>query len=247
MPLDALSRKLARAALRRTRLLFKSDIPFIIPSSGTMGNNGALSGIAALPQIYPHAYVYLPANAIVAGSAAGFYYTVFSSATAGTVYNNRHDGTVSGEPVVPASPTAFLTTGPGAYTQAVEAGRQAMLYTIPAATLGANGGLQFEIGVRCTNSANAKSVGLRFGTTLVIGPSAASQTGFTVTGYLRALGATNRQISGGGTTVGGGGTQLIPTPTIFDMTAAQNANVFPNLGTATEFLVVTHVRVWQTA
>src|SRR5260221_11452742 len=46
--------------------LLQCAIPFISPSSGTMGNNGALSGITALRQTYPAAWFVVPANYIFA-------------------------------------------------------------------------------------------------------------------------------------------------------------------------------------
>ncbi len=96
--------------------IISNGIPIGLPSSGSIGNNGALTGIAALPKTYnaPGIFLYFPANAIVAGTAAGFYWTVMSSTTAGTIYNNV--GSISNL-VVPTTLTPFVTTGPGAYTQ----------------------------------------------------------------------------------------------------------------------------------
>lgn len=88
-------------------------IPFIIPSNGTMSNNGAFTLGTALLKAYPVAYVHFASGMISSGSTAGWYYCVFSSTTAGTVYNNTYS---SGKPAIPASPTAFSTTGPGAFT-----------------------------------------------------------------------------------------------------------------------------------
>ena len=68
--------------------LGQTGIPFVIPSSGTMGNNGALAVTTALDYAYPASYVRLPAGAIQTGSAAGWYYAVWSSASTATVYNN---------------------------------------------------------------------------------------------------------------------------------------------------------------
>lgn len=96
--------------------IISNGIPIGLPSSGSIGNNGALTGIAALPKTYntPGIYLYFPANAIASGSAAGFYWVVMSSTTAGTIYNNV--GNIL-DLVVPTSLTPFVTTGPGAYTQ----------------------------------------------------------------------------------------------------------------------------------
>jgi hypothetical protein len=140
------------------RILDQCAIPLIIVSSGTMGNNGALSGVAAVTAVHPAAYVYLPANAISAGSAAGLYYAVFSSTTAATVYNN----VLSGSPGIPASPTAFATTGPGAFTQSTS---EITLTTInvPANSMGTKGRLEIDADFTYPTSANVKTLKGKFG------------------------------------------------------------------------------------
>src|SRR5690349_20306203 len=64
-------------------VLAQCGIPFIKASSGTMGNNGALSGLTALPTTYAKAFIWLPAGAIAAGvpAAATWYYVQMSSTT----------------------------------------------------------------------------------------------------------------------------------------------------------------------
>jgi hypothetical protein len=110
----------------------KWTIPVITGSSGSIGNNGALTGFTATPaRLFAEgAYVYYPANAIAAGVAAGFYWTVFSSTTAGTIYNSTY---TTGTPVA-GTLTAFATTGPGAYTGATS--EQGVTITIPAVPAG---------------------------------------------------------------------------------------------------------------
>lgn len=146
--------------------LLSNGIPFVIPSSGTMGNNGALSGITAVPVAYPSAYVYLPANAIQAGSAAGWYYAVFSSTTAATIYNNPY---TSGVPTIPGSPTAFASTGPGAYTQTTGAyipGPQARLGP---SSLGVNGIVRWDVHVTNNNSGGNKYTGVFGSASIAVG------------------------------------------------------------------------------
>ena len=46
-----------------------STIPLILPSSGSMGNNGALTLTTALDSSYANAFFYMPASAIASGSA----------------------------------------------------------------------------------------------------------------------------------------------------------------------------------
>lgn len=139
----------------------QSGVPMILQSSGTIGNNGALSAITALPQTYSGGcYMYFPANAIVAGSAAGMYFVIMSSTTAGTIYNNPYS---SGIPVIPAAPTPFVTTGPGAYTQTTGAAITLFSLPIPGGSIGLNGVLECHIYVANIGNANAKTMTLSLG------------------------------------------------------------------------------------
>ena len=53
---------------------YQSGLPIIMPSSGSIGTNGALTLNTALPQIYANCYMYFPVGAVFAGSAAGLYF-----------------------------------------------------------------------------------------------------------------------------------------------------------------------------
>jgi hypothetical protein len=149
----------------------KSAIPFIKASSGTMGNNGALSAMTALPTTYTGAYIYLPANAIVAGSAAGWYWFVGSSTTAGTVYNSTY---TSGIPVV-GTTTAFATTGPGAFT-GESAAVTAVQYTLTGGSIGANGQMFFWDKYSVTNNATAKTKQILLGGTAITAATSLAST-----------------------------------------------------------------------
>lgn len=137
-----------------TTVLLSSGIPFIKASSGSMGNNGAVSGLASLPKTYSNgAYLYLPTNAVVAGSAAGWYWFVASSATAGTVYNC----TYTSGPVRPCTATAFATTGPGAFTGSTAA-ITAWSVTLPANLMGRNGTAEIQLGTGLVNIAGGNKI-----------------------------------------------------------------------------------------
>jgi hypothetical protein len=136
---------------------FGTSVPMVVPSSGTMGNNGAVTLTTALPFTYSGGcYMYFPANAIVAGSAAGFYWTVMSSTTVGQVFNNLYITGVApripGDALVP-----FVTTGPGAYTQAVTL-IDALTYKLPANCMGNYGSLLFQPIYAFPNNANSKTL-----------------------------------------------------------------------------------------
>lgn len=140
-------------------MLSKSAIPFIHVSSGSIGNNGALTGITALPLTYSGgAYVYYPANSIAAGVGAGWYWTVFSSTTAGTIYNSTY---TSGTPAN-GTLTAFATTGPGAFTGDTTE-RAGPTITLPANAMGPSGQIRVLTTWQVTNNANNKPSRVRFG------------------------------------------------------------------------------------
>ena len=122
-------------------VLSQAAIPMVLPSSGTVGANGALSGITALPYAtFPQpAYLYFPAGALYAGSVAGMYYASITSATTATVYNNLY---ASGAPTIPATPTPIVAAGPGAYTQTISTDITLASVTVPGGSMGANGALR---------------------------------------------------------------------------------------------------------
>lgn len=181
------------------RVFIQSPIPFILAGGTaggssnqfTMGNNGALSTLPTLPTTYSGgAWIYMPANGIFAGSTAGWYWFVASSTTAGTVYNNTY---TSGDPkpAVPASPTAFATTGPGVVTQTTSA-VDAWSVTIPGGAIGPSGRLVIDSNVQALNNANAKSFSTLFGSAALASPSMASQTARRELRQFANVGAQNR-------------------------------------------------------
>lgn len=170
----------------------RSAVPLIGVSSGSMGNNGALSGITALPLAYPNAYCYFPANAIVSGSAAGWYFTQFSGTQAGTVFNNTY---TSGMPAIPASPTPFVTTGPGAFTGDTST-ETALVLPIAAGAMGNNGIIEFWLSFSATNSAGTKTLVPKFGSTILAALSAiTTQVNQDVVGFIANRGVAAQQIA----------------------------------------------------
>lgn len=168
----------------------RSAIPIISASSGSMGNNGALSALTALPLTYASAYIILPAGAIAAGvpAATDIYYVVMSSTTAGTVYNNRLADNLdaSGNPTIPASPTAFATVGPGAFT-GVTGAVTCITLTLSAGVMGTTGEFTGEVDLQFTNNANAKALNWTFGGTNIYAASQASVA------YSRVLGSVSNR------------------------------------------------------
>lgn len=172
-------------------VLAKWGVPVILASSGTMGDNGAVSGMTALPTTYSGgAWLYLPANAISAGSAAGFYWFVASSTTAGTVYNSTFNGAS-----VPAAgtTTAFVTTGPGAFTGIATGEITAATVTVPAGAMGPNGKLFFDGAFTFNTAAGNKTPRIKFGATTVAGTTLATTLYYLYQGVIENLGAATAQ------------------------------------------------------
>jgi len=164
-------------------------VPMILPPSGTIADNGALTLGTALPEIIPASYQYFPAGAVYSGSTAGMYFVEMSSTTLGTIYNNVY---VSGEAGVPLVKTAIVATGPGAYTQATTA---ITLLTLPVygGLLGNGGAIVTRQSWSCINNANAKSVHFYFGTEEINGGSLASHSSVHYSNTVTNTGYTNVQ------------------------------------------------------
>jgi hypothetical protein len=217
-------------------ILGQSKIPFILVSSGSMGNNGALSSITALSRTYPNAYIYLPAAAISTGSAAGWYYTVFSSSTAGTVYNNTY---TSGTPTIPTSPTAFSTTGPGSFTQTTTSLISG--YTLPIAgnIIGKNGAVRVSLSATYNNTSGVKEIQLKFGTASFGLVTPSTTGGLGAMGGFSNMGATNIQTTLYSTNLDTASHSSTPFYGTVDTTVSQNLIVQMELNTnATDTLTI---------
>lgn len=145
-------------SLVNQKTIATTGAPMIVPSSGTMGNNGALTLGTALPNTYSQAWFYMPAGAISAsgaGSAANWYWGTCASTTVCTLYNSTYG---SGTPLSPANPAAFATTGPGAYTQVTTTQVYALQAVIPAGTLGPYDGVEYAFHMGYPNTAGAKTL-----------------------------------------------------------------------------------------
>jgi hypothetical protein len=215
--------------------LGQSTLPLVLVSSGSMGNNGALTGITAVPTAYPNAYVYLPAGAISSGSAAGWYYAVFSSTTAATVYNNTY---TSGTPTIPASPTAFVTTGPGAYTQTTGSNIASYTLSIAGNTIGVNGGISVSISKSNNGTSNNKIFSASYSsftfatTTLTTNAGGGGSAGFV------NRGVTNVQVANPNANFLGNSTSGTTVYGAIDSTSAQNMAISMQLATATDTMTL---------
>jgi hypothetical protein len=184
------------------QILFRGSVPVGLAPSGTMANNGAVTLGTALPTIYTGGvYLHFPANAIVAGSAAGLYWTVMSSTTVGQVFNNAY---TSGIPAAPTSTTPFVTTGPGAYTAATS-NVTLITLTVPGGLMGINGSIDPEFTWSETNSANNKTHMLSFGGTNLLNSTLASVASFHAAYGVGNRGSASLQVSKASASTSGGG------------------------------------------
>ncbi len=208
------------------------NIPRFVPSSGSIGDNGALTLSTALDlNAYDSSYQYFPANAIAVGVAAGLYYVQMSSATVGTIYNNTYTGGIA---TIPASPTAFVTTGPGAYTQTTAADITLLSFTLPANTLGANGSMFVYPHVACATSGSNKIIRMKAGATTLSSLGLAGHLQSSTPFTFRNKGVVNRNVSNGAsgfsTSVGAS-----PTHTTIDTSSDQTITLTVQLAAATDY------------
>jgi len=218
------------------RPLISAALPMLLPSSGSVGANGALTlttNVSLSGGYTWGCYMYFPAGACYSGSVAGLYYVVMSSINAGTIYNNIY---TTGTPAVPASPTAIVDAGPGAYTQTT--GQVALMsQTIPANAMGRNGLLMCDPGFLFPNNGNNKTVSLYFGASVVYGKTRTISTTEVPLIDIRNAGVTNRQVSkfaqgaGPGTSLTSGVTR-----TAIDTTAAVSLEFRAQLAVATDYI-----------
>lgn len=153
-------------------LTFQCCVEVLRAPSGTMGNNGALSALANALQatLSDGCWMEFPAGAIATGipssaqvTAGVKWWTVMSSATAGQVFNNTYTPGTTSPNAIPASPTAFVTTGPGAYVNGTSA-TPFFVIPIPANSMGLSGSIDTETWASAySGNANNKTITSTFG------------------------------------------------------------------------------------
>lgn len=137
-----------------------SGIPFVVPSSGNItSTSGDVTVTSAFNYVMGPSFTFFPQGALFVKSPAGWYYTVWSSTTAGKVYDDVYYIDV---PQIPTNPTS-LTTVAGAYTQAKDYYAIGPSYIIPAGFMGNNGAIVWNRQVGCKNSATSKTFSGFFG------------------------------------------------------------------------------------
>ncbi len=151
-------------------ILAQGAIPFGIPSSGTVGANGALTSLVT-PFSVTYAngiYLYFPAGALASGSLPGYYWTIMSGTGTGTVYNTMY---FAGQPEVPTNPLAFSGTTGTSYTQTTGGYQVLLQANLPANAMGLTGEIAVEWAMRVNNSSNTKPFYWMLGGQLIQGSS----------------------------------------------------------------------------
>ena len=163
-----------KAVIPGQSVIAQSNIPFLIMPGDGGANGCRFSGTAGaftlsaaiLANLQPsiaECYCYFSANFGGSARPAGWYYTEFSSDTAGIVYTEMHS---SGTPVIPETKTAFAENLTGRIT-ASTGEITAMSFPLPANVAGKNGLFEFYIN-QCGSSAGNKTYIVSIDTTNVV-------------------------------------------------------------------------------
>lgn len=218
-----------------TSALLISTFPVGIAPTGSVAANGALTLGTALNAVYSGGiFLYLPAGAAYAGSAAGLYYCVMSSTTVGVVYNNI----AAGVPERPATLTSIVAAGPGAYTAPTAV--NITLITAPeiaAGRFGVEGGLKAEVIGSNNNSVGGKTTRFILNGTSLGGAAATVSTNNSQNVTFQNVGDDNRNIvffqNFGVSAIG-----QARSATTIDTGVAMTLIVAAQLATATDWVVV---------
>jgi hypothetical protein len=213
---------------------YSAAIPIGVPSSGSIGDNGALTVDTPFPSSYSAAYLFFPTNAIFAGSAAGLYYTKMQTTQTGTIFN---DILVPGNvPIVLTKPTPIVATGPGAYAQI---GDIIPLLTIEMEgnSIGINGCLEIFSLFSMSSSGNAESQ-ILLGDTLIQSVVTGNQASLRNIVWVLNRGVTNQQVFFPSNSpflgTSGNACEFASIPTEIDF----NVSVTGNIGGAEVFVIL---------
>jgi hypothetical protein len=213
------------------RVLGAQAIPCIILPTGTITAGGVLTSGTALALTYQRAWVYLPAGAVVGGSA-GWYYAVGSSTTVFQVYT-AYQATMD-KPYIPTTLTAAVGVG-GAYTGVTSAVSMGSV-VVPANAMGAFGAVEIvALGAWPTN-ANNKTFAARFGASAVLSTVATTTLGMTVRKKVQNR-ATNAQVIQAAAETGAA-IATSPSLLAIDTTADVVADIQGTMAVATDYLVL---------
>lgn len=218
------------------RVLGAQGIPCIILPTGTITAGGVLTSGTALPLTYARAWVYLPAGAVVGGSA-GWYYAVGSSTTVFQVYT-AYQATMD-KPYIPSTLTAATGSG-GAYTGVTSAVSMGSV-VVPANMLGQFGAVEIAALGAWPNNANNKTFAARFGGSTVLSTVATTTLGMTLRKKVQNRNTALQVIHAAAET--GAAVATSPSLLTVDTTADVVVDVAGTMAVATDYMVLESLSV----
>ena len=219
-------------------------VPFVLPPTGTVGNNGALTlggtGIisyAGAAGFATKCFMYFALGQLYTSSPPNWYYTEMSSATVGVVYSNVFSAQRFGSPTLP-TPTPLVSTGPGAYT-GVTTTVVFPSSTIPGKLLGVNGQIRCAFTVDVKNTAGSKTIGAQLGGISTFFSAIASSQAYGFVTTTRNVASRSKQVTlyGGYGDIGSAGQNTYTTSV--DTTTDKDFALSAVMAVATDYVVVT--------
>lgn len=216
------------------RILAMGAIPCVLANSGTVATNGTVTLGTALQLTYPQAWLYLPAGAVVGGSA-GWYYTIFSSTTVGQVYTN-YRASMTQPVALGAAGTLTAAVGSNSGYTGVTTTIQMAAAVIPAGLMGATGAVCLTGYWAHNSSAGAKVAGILFGGSTVLTSSQTTTLGINLTKTVHNRSASSQLIR---VAVDNQIAQSVaPTLLSVDTTAEVTASLTGSVAVATDTMVL---------
>lgn len=205
----------------------------ILPPSLIMGNNGAYTLGTPLDGTYS-GYLWCWPGMIFSGSNSGWFWTVMSSTTQGIVYNNKYQ---LSQPVIPATPTPFVSTGPGAFTCLINTLVTGLNCNPPAYGTGLHGRLETKFNWTTSNTAGNKTIVVSYGGSNLFSDveTNTSTSGYTTTRTIINQGQLGAQFYTG---VNGNGVALGQGSLTVDSTKGQWLGLYHFNGVATDWQVL---------
>lgn len=216
------------------RLQCSSGLPFVMPSNGTISNtSGGVTVGTAFDYIIGPSYTYFPSGALFASSPAGWYYTLWTAATIGTVYANTY---TNGAPKIPSTPTPLVTVA-GAYTQVTGLDVIGPNVVVPGGAMGDNGSIEWQRVVNNNNSAGSKGYPTFFGGTNVQGLNQTTNPKEAGAGSIKNRGRKTAQISANAAHGDSGNASTLNKSTV-DTAQNQILAMGINLAVATDYAII---------
>ncbi len=219
--------------------VFQTGIPMIMAPTTTPGASGTFTLGTAGPTGFwgGTAYLYAPASAWTSPAlAAGWYYAVLTTTTAGTLYTNTY---TTGQPFIPgAAALGTVVPGTAGTWTGVTTAQAALTFTVPGNLQGANGILEFSGVIGYNGSTNNKTVTIKQGSTTLFSlvQATAANKAYQFLVQMQNLGVTNAQaVQNVGAT---GASTVANTYSTIDTTVSQTYTVNITDATATDWTSV---------